>query len=276
MSKIKANNQAYISILIVNFNSSDFIGISLYALSKLTKACWKAYILDNGSKIKDYKNLKRIVKAYDNVILERQKTNLRGSTAHGSALNYLISKVNTPYFSILDADATWLIKNWDEILINQLNDKVKVIGTQAPVGSKKYQDFPLMFAIFFETETFKKLNIDFRPKDPSQYQDTGWELREKYLLNGFKGKIIAMKNTRNYKKGPFRNVICGEYYLNGHDHIFASHFGRGSSLGENKYYRGTNFLHRLPFLGKIFRSLKGKQEKQRWIEICKKIVDEQI
>jgi len=259
----------------VNFNSSDFVEVSFYGLKRLTKNPYKVYILDNGSKISDYQNLKRICSQYEKVYLERKETNLRGNLAHGTALNYLVTKVDTPYFSILDSDAIWLIKNWDEILINQLNDKVKVIGTQAPIGSPKPQDFPLIFAIFFETETFKKLNIDFRPKDLSQYQDTGWELREKYLLNGFKGKIITIKSTRNYKKGPFREIICSEYYLDGYSHIFASHFGRGSTLGENKYCRGTNFLYRLPFLGKVFRLSRGKKEKQKWLNICKQIINEQ-
>ena len=159
-------------------------------------------------------------------------------------------------------------------MINQLNDKVKAIGTQASVGSKKHQDFPLMFAALFETETFKKLNIDFRPKDLEKIQDTGWELRHKYLRHGFQGKILEMKSTRIYKKGPFGDVICGEYYLKENPRIFASHFGRGSSFGLNKYLRSwKKYIFRGPF--KYLFLLKGIKEKNKWLKICKQIIDEQ-
>jgi hypothetical protein len=246
----------------------------LYCLKRLTKNTYKVFVLDNGSKPKDFQKLKRIVKEYDNVFLERKESKLKGSIAHGIALNYLVSKVDTPYLSILDADAAWLIKDWDEILIGLLNDKIKVIGTQAPVGSQKPSDFPLMFASLFETETFKKLHIDFRPKSIPQHQDTGWKIREKYLKAGYKGKILEMRSTRIYKEGPFKDIICVEYYLKGISHIFASHFGRGSTLGEHKYRVGTSLLYRLPKVGKLFRQLRGKKEKEKWIEICKKIADE--
>ncbi len=271
-----------ITILIVNFNSSDFVLLSLEAIQILTKHPYQVFILDNGSRIEDYVNLKENLRDYNHdnkVVLERWDTNLRGSLAHGTALNYLTNKVDTPYFSILDADATWLIKNWDKILINRLDHKVKVIGTQAPVGSKKPQDFPLMFAALFETETFKKLNIDLRPKDLTRFQDTGWELRDKYLSGGYRGEILEMKNTRTFKKGPFKDVICGEYYLEGNPHIFATHFGRGSSLGVAKYSKGKGvnlfYRTRIPFISSMLRKWWGKREKEKWIFTCKRIIEEQ-
>jgi len=269
-------NNPIITILIVNYNSSDFVALSLYAIKNLTKYPYKIFIIDNNSKKSDYKRLVTICSKYKNCILEHSETSLRGSTAHGTALNYLVSKVDTPYFSILDSDASWLIKNWDHILINQIDNRVKVIGTQAPIGSKKPQDFPLMFAILFETETFKKLNIDFRPSLNNIYLDTGNELQIKYLSAGFKGKILNMKNTRYFKKGPFKDVICGEYYLDGIDQIVASHFGRGSSVGEQKYRKEHGILYNLPLIGKYFRLRKGKNQKKTWLEISSNIIDSQI
>lgn len=270
------NNEVHISILIVNFNSSDFVETSLYTISKLTENRWKAYILDNSSKARDYEKLKRVVGNYDNVILERRKTNLKGSIAHGRALNYLVRKVDTPYFSILDADATWLIKGWDNILISKINKSIKLIGTQA-LGNKR-KDFPLMYAIFFETETFNKLNINFEPKEGSKLKDTGWEIRERYLRAGYEGLILNYKNTRTYRRGPFKDVICAEYYLDGTGHIFASHFGRGSTLGVNKYSRGrgVSFIYKLPKISKPLRIIRGVREKNKWLRICKKVVNNQV
>jgi cellulose synthase/poly-beta-1,6-N-acetylglucosamine synthase-like glycosyltransferase len=264
-----------LTIITVNFNSADFLANSLYCLKKLTKNKYKVYILDTGSNTKDFQKLKEITKNYNNISLERKNTGLKGSIAHGNALNYLVSKVNTPYFSILDADAIWLIKGWDKILISKINDKVKVIGTEA--AGDKPRDFPLMYAIFFETETFRKLNIDFIPKDIAKLQDTGWELRKKYLKAGFQGKILGMKNTRIYKEGPFKNIICAEYYLDGYSHIFASHFGRGSTLGAAKYIRTPKgFFYKISIIGKYFLQRRGEIEKQEWIRICKEIINSQI
>lgn len=264
-----------ISVLIVNFNSADFIGLSLRALKKLTKNEYDVFIIDNGSKLDDYLKLKKICDRYNNVFLERWETDLRGSVAHGTALNYLVDKVKTPFFSILDADATWLIKNWDEILVKRINNSVKIIGTQAP--EPKPQDFPLMFAILFETKTFKSLNIDFRPKNLKAMQDTGFEMREKYLKAGFIGENIQMKNTRNYKTGPFGELLVAEFYLNEDKNIFASHFGRGSSMGQAKY--GKEGLLRIicffPFVGRFLKRAQGRREKKKWINICDNIINNQ-
>lgn len=267
-----------ITICITHFNDTDFVLNTLYCLENLTKNNYKVFILDNGSENKNYEKLKERVREYPNVFIWRRESDLRGSMAHGTALNDLVKRIDTPYGVILDADCTFLIKNWDEILINQLDDKVKIIGTQAPVGSTKPQDFPLMFAVLFETETFKKLNIDFKPKDLTKFQDTGWELREKYLKAGFRGKIIEMKNTRVYKNGPFRNLLgVAEFYLDkDYGNIFASHFGRGSSGGEHKYGKGTSFIYRIPKISRPLRRMRGKREVREWIKICKEIVDRQV
>lgn len=266
----------FLTILIVNFNSSEFVENALYALSRLTKNPYQVFIVDNNSEMKDYKKLERIAGGYENVSLERHETDLRGSMAHGTALNYLTKKVDTPYFSILDADATWLIKGWDNILIEKLNDTVKVIGTES--GGAKPKDFPLMYTILFETKTFKELDIDFRPRNIACNEDTGAELREKYLEKGFKGLILGARNTRVHKNGPLGEITgVAEYYLDGYDHIISSHFGRGSTLGANKYINTRRkYLYKIPVLGWYLLKRKGKKEKQKWIEICKSIVDKQV
>jgi glycosyltransferase involved in cell wall biosynthesis len=263
-----------ITVLIVNFNSSEFVNLSLHALTALTKNPFKVHIVDNGSRMDDYSRLEKFTSKYNNVFIERWDTDLRGSMAHGTALNHLVGKVDTPYFVILDADATWLKKGWDEILIKRFDNEIKAIGTQAP--PEKPQDFPLMFAILFETDAFKSLNIDFRPKDLEARQDTGHDMRDKYFDAGFKGENIEMRNTRHYKEGPFSKIISAEYYLEGEGHIFASHFGRGSSLGKAKYGKGlAGLFYKIPLIGESVIKLKGKREKMEWIRICKKVIDKQ-
>lgn len=269
-----------ITICITHFNDVDFILNTLYCLKHLTKNPYRVVIRDNNSKKRNYLKLKEGIKGYENVEFYRVENfklkGINGSLAHGTALNDLTGRIDTPYGVIFDADFTFLMKNWDEILISRLNNKVKIIGTQ--ISRKGVEDFPFMVGILFETETFKRLQVDFRPGDLSKGQDTGWELRGKYLEAGFQGKIIELKNTRFFKGGPFRRFLgVGEYYLDGnYSNIFGSHFARGSFLGAPKYVKGTCFLYRLPVMGKFLRKQRGKKDKKKWIAICHQIVEEQI
>jgi glycosyltransferase involved in cell wall biosynthesis len=263
-----------ITILIVNYNSADFINISLYALKSLTKNPYNVFIIDNGSKINDYEKLKKYISNYENISLERIDTELTGSMAHGTALNELVKKVSTPYFSILDADAIWLKKGWDDILIGKMTHTIKVAGTQAP--PQKPQDFPLMFAIIFETKTFNSLGIDFRPKDLAAKQDTGFEIREKYLQAEYQAINLEFKNTREYKNGSFGLLpAIGEFYLeNDYENIFASHFGRGSNPFAKQAISVDNKIMRL-ILTPI-NYLLWHIVKNRWLNTCMKIINKQI
>ena len=264
-----------ITVIIVNYNTAEFIAMSLYGLSKLTKNKYKVIICDNGSRYPDKRNLKRIAYNYSNVELLFRKQSARAGMGHGEALNLLIKKIDTPYGVILDADATFLKRGWDEILINQLDDKVKIIGCPPVKNPIKPIDFPSVYATLFDTEIFKSLKIDMRPKSLKEAiekgRDTGWEMREIFLQQGYKCKVLETRSTRNYKEGPFREIICAEYYLEGHNDIFACHFGRGATLGAAKYKSWSKFLS-FPIINQIARKMKGHREKKEWLIICKEII----
>jgi hypothetical protein len=270
-----------ITICTVNFNSSQFIELMLFAIEKLTHNSYKVIIRDNNSKLSDYKKLKKIVGKYNRVSLYRVETDLKGSIAHGEALNDLVSKIDTEYGVILDADATFLVKDWDDILINKLSESIPIFGTQADDSGKKPMDFPLMFALIFKTDTLKKIDIDFRPKNINLGQDTGFELREKYQKADLSGGLLYGFNTREYKNGPFANVVCTEYYLSkdGNGEIFATHFGRGSSPKAKRlvrFTRSTNiFIRIINRLIRPFNTNLWKTEKKHWIKTVKEIIEKQ-
>jgi len=204
-----------------------------------------------------------------------KKKQSKWSIDHATSLDFLTSKINTEYFAILDSDATFLIKDRDEILIKKIDKKYPLIWTQAP--GKKHKDFPLMFAILIKTDIFKELDISFLPKNIEILQDTWREMREKYLSKWMKWKTIKYKNTRKFKNGPFYEIIwCGEYYLNEIKYIFASHFGRWSTLGIHKYRSWImRYFWYTPIRKRILRK-KGEKEKKKWISICRNIIDKQI
>lgn len=272
-----------ITVCITNYNSFDFVSLNLFALKKLTKNSYKVIIRDNNSRISDYQKLENLIKEkYNNVYLYRVETKLLGSVAHGEALNDLVSQIDTEYGVILDADAVFLKKNWDEILISKMNDQMPIYGTQADSNGKKPMDFPLMFAIIFKTDILKSLNIDFRPRDLSKHEDTGFELREKYLSNNFSGGLLYDFNTRTFKKGLFADIVCSEYYLSKEEprKIFASHFGRGSAPSAKKLVRaGSNDGIFIKFLNKIllgFNFIKWKKDRKDWINKSKIIINNNV
>lgn len=273
-----------VTVVMVNFNSSDFLKLSLFTLEKLTRNKYKVMICDNGSSWLDKKKIKRLVTKYQNAELFFRKQSDMGSTGHGEALNILIDKIDTPYGAIIDADATFLIKNWDEVLINQLDDKVKVIGASPHKNAYKWPlDFPITCIALFDTKTFKSLEVNMRPeilRIGKMGQDVGWEMHEKFLKSGYIGKVLELRNTQEFREGPFGSVICSTYYLEGYDDIFASHFGKGSTLGIAKYriakYKELNRFLNFPIINYMASKIIAYQERQKWLAICRQIVEAQL
>lgn len=270
-----------LTVLIINYNTSKFIDVVLYALKRLTKNQFEVFICDNGSTDNDILYLCHSAAQYDNVsIIFRKQTSI-GSIGHGEAIDILTKKVITPYFVLLDSDCVFLEKGWDEILINNLGDHCKCIGTPPVPNPTKDVDFPSMYAVLYETETYRKLyspsfcpdsawilNVN-KQKDPSR--DTGWEIRKKFFENGYMGFCLEVKNTRNYKNGPFNDLLCAEYYLPESKKIFACHFGRGATMGANKY-RNIAF-GRMPLVGDYLIRKRGIDDQKKWVEKVREIVN---
>jgi len=272
-----------ITVCTVNYNSSEFIGNMLFSLSRLTQSRYRVIIRDNNSKKKDFNKLRTIIEKnnYNNVELYRVETSATGSLAHGEALNELVSKINTKYGVIIDADAAFLYKNWDQVLISKINEKNPVYGTQADIGGGKPEDFPLIFAVMFLTNIIRNLNINFKPDKNGGLKDTGWELREKCLSTRLSACLLYSFNTRLFKNGPFSSVVCSEYYLSdkAEGYIFASHFGRGSSPKSKKLVqidtKGNVFLRFLNKMLQFSNIIKWQRDKSKWIKICYDIIVKQ-
>ena len=265
-----------LTIVTINYNSSDFIDNMLYTLKGLTYFNYKVLVCENGSNTREKQKIKKIIKKYKNTEIFFRQQQTPGSIGKAEALNILIDRINTPYGIIMDADAVFLKKDWDKILLDRFDDKIKIAGgVRGAVGYPT--DFPDTYVTIFDTKVFKSLNIDMMPKKMTEGQDVGWEMYDKFTKAGYKAIGFELRNTRDCKKGPFNEVICKEYYIEGIDYIFAVHFCRGSTLGASKYKRAwKKYFYMIPILGKYFLRRKGKKEKQKWINICKEITDKQI
>lgn len=264
-----------ITVVTVNYNTSDFIELMLYALRKLTFNSYKVIICDNGYKDKDILRLVKIAKENKGVELIFRQQNGPASKAHSEALDVLIGMVNTKYTVTFDSDCTFLLKNWDKRLIEKIDDKVKVIGTTCPEGRCGQRigagAFPLPFAALFETDVYKKLGISCVAGNVKKGEDTCWQWKTKFAAGGYEGQIFITRNTRDFKKGPFRELTgIEEYYLD-EDILIASHFGRGSSNGAAKYFK----WFKIPIISAYIRRYCGRIEKKRWISTCYQIINEQ-
>lgn len=269
-----------ITVCMAHRNAGDFIEIMMHAFDKLSFHPFKMIIRDNSSTPKEFAKLKRVLAKYPNIDINlyTHETKLRGSDAHGETLKELVDKIDTEYGVIMDTDATFLIKDWDKILIDHLTSEMPIYGTQPDVRGGKPLDFPLMFGLLFKTDVMQSLNIDWRPTDISKLQDVGWRCREEYHKAGLKGGVIYDFNTRIHKDGPFASVICSEFYFDPNDKrkIFASHFGRGSMPNSKSLVRlsPTNPIFRA--IDKVLllpNYIKWSRDKNNWLRIAKQIID---
>jgi glycosyltransferase involved in cell wall biosynthesis len=266
-------SDSLITILCVNFNTSDFIEVMLYSFKRLTAQPYEVLIVDNGSNDKHLLRLAKVAQDYTNVKLIYRRQTVSGSIGHGEAMDLLVSMVRTPYFVTMDSDAVFLIRNWDEILISRINEKIKAIGTQA--SGKKIKDFPLMYAVLYSTDAFKKSNARFLPssnfgQDGQNNYDTGWQVRENFIKCGYYGEVLKFKNTRTYHDGPYADMLAAEYYMDEVHEIFVSHFGRGSSGGLPKI---QNWWRKIPLIGSIFARIIARSERKLWIARSRLIIN---
>ena len=266
-------NKPLLTILTVNYNTADFIEVMLYAFKKLTANSYQVIICDNGSSEQDLLHLISVAQQYDNVEVIFRKQSAHGSIGHGEAMDLLTAKVKTPYFVTMDSDATFLYMHWDKLLLSRMKGKVKVIGTQAP--GDKPKDFPLVFAVLFETASFRLSGANFLPDLNKMVsglvKDTGWEIRERYLAGDFSGEVLEDRNTRTWKGGPFSDMVVAEFYLDGVKDIVACHYGRGSSSGLAKY---NEWWRSIPVAGALLARVLAKRERKSWIKRVHWIVGE--
>lgn len=278
--------EALLTIVLTNYNTTDFLELLLYALAKLSRHPYRVLINDNGSRDEQKLHLLQLITQYPNCLLHcRDSKGEPGSLAHGRALDALMSYVQTPYAAVLDSDAVVLKHHWDAWLLERLIGNVKIVGT--PLGERwaggKPTDWPFQFVVGFEMSTFRKLGISWQPMLGDNHQvrvtdgmpkDTAWELRSKYMKAGLAAHLVYPQNTRYWQKGPFRKLVGVEEYYTDEacTDLFASHFGRGHSRGRAKY---KSWYYHLPIVGTGMARYAGERDIHTWMSICRSIIDRQ-
>ena len=100
---------------------------------------------------------------YDVSIIGCQNNHKQRSKSHAEALDKGLELVDTKYTLILDPDVHVFKQEWDNYLINKIEDNT-IIGAPYPhwkIG--KVHDYPSVVFMFFRTQEIKKLKKSFSP-----------------------------------------------------------------------------------------------------------------
>jgi len=207
-------------------------------------------------------DIKELIRVNDDfkieVVYAIEENTIPSSGGHGRTLNVILQSMNSEYGMFVDCDCAFLKKNWDSILIDLLDDKVVIVGSE--YDGLKYMKFPNIVGCIFKTSILKDLGVSLLPLNPSDppkglitideknssiysrqigeriMLDVGWQMCYKLKVNGYDGLHLLFVRTQNQQgtvkcdyssKFIVGNMRGEEYQLDG-EPIF-THIGRSSS-----------------------------------------------
>jgi len=108
------------------------------------------------------------------------------SLNHGVAMNLALKYVKSEYVVFIDADMAIVHKNWDDIIVSELN-KNDCFGVSYS-DVVKYKNFPTVYLFTFRSYILDKADLDFTPRIMN---DSGKPIR--YIVNEDEAKFFNMK-----------------------------------------------------------------------------------
>ena len=170
------------------------------------------------------------------------------SLNHGEAINKSLEYIDTEYVVLIDVDMAIVYKNWDDVIVKELN-KNDCFGVSYS-HSKKYKNFPTVYLFAFRSNILDKAPLDFRPQvvkgvdKPVHYKisedearlfgmesgnvikcDTGWKLPLIVKGAGFTAKAIPMVMMTSKKAQlPFENEEHKRLCMQKPGHMYEWHY----------------------------------------------------
>ncbi len=186
----------------------------------------------------------------DKISVVLEAANMPYVSGHGHCLNLLLKNMTSKFGMFVDTDVAFLTKDWDTMMIEKINEKVIIVGSEYHPTDKKIVNFPNAITCLFDVEKLKKLNVDFIPKlkwietrgkdaeyygtkeGDKIYLDTGCHVAKDIRSNGFDGycmKIVTPRYEDRIGDMKFMKVgMRGEaYQLDGIP--ICTHIGRSLS-----------------------------------------------
>ena len=192
------------------------------------------------------------------------------SMNHARALNLAQNYIESEYVIFIDADVVILYKNWDQVIINELN-KYDCFGGAFANRLRKYRNFPSVYLFAFRSHILDKVKLDFSPKllenkrhvysyrldkkeagyfnmEPGKFIhcDTGWRVPVVIKKAGITSNTMsAVYITSKEVQLPFEDAqqkeLCmqkskhmSEWHYNGK--LFASHKHASGARIQKKYF----------------------------------------
>lgn len=117
------------------------------------------------------------------------------SMNHGVSLNLAMKYIESKYVIFTDVDIAILYKNWDEVIINELNE-YDCFGGAFSNSLRRYRNFPSVYFFTFRSDILDKVKLDFRP-----------ELRKKKINHK---KIHVNNHVLNEQESIYYNMKPGK------------------------------------------------------------------
>ena len=225
LAEMRINNDPITVDILTIVNNDNSIGYLDY-FCKHARAR-SSGVIDLRLKVIGPADLPKELHGYE-VIKYSSDINLNLSTpSHVRGIEFLISKVETPWFCIFDYDTCITINGWDSICKGLMN-QCKAFGSEYPAEFKKYLGVPTIFFSMWETETWNSLSTTLSHEgeiDRSLHCYDNLELKDiGVMLPMFYKNIKTIPWPANIDKRPGINFET--FRFGGKDIV--SHIGRGS------------------------------------------------
>lgn len=186
----------------------------------------------------------------DNIVYRERVSSHDGSRGHGDCLNLIFESMTSKYGVLVDSDVAFLCKNWDAIMIGELDSSTVMIGSEYHPSDGKMINRPNVITCAFDNTVLKQLSVDFMPsmkrivadEDMSRifgcglsqtfFLDTGCDMIKQVIDAGYTTKTLKLASPRyddTHDMIRFMKMdLKGEEYLLG-DNVICTHIGRSLS-----------------------------------------------
>ena len=209
-------NDLTIISVVYNDLRTNLFDLMVKSVLRYTYNAPKFIICDNGGN-----NLSKYVGLSNFTIIPNKNTNLRGSIAHGTALNKIMLLVKSEKTAIIEQDCVVLKEDWDNI------------GNADIMAAEKMENIYHMCFMVFRSKLL--IGTDFRPGNNvsvsrcfSPKEDVGWKIGN-YITSSTIIKKLNFVDCKTDGAKIFKHLQSDEFQdTNGN--VIASHFGRGSNI----------------------------------------------
>jgi hypothetical protein len=153
----------FVTIICATRNARDAVQLTFETLRRCTPEQKEVLVADNDSRDGTLGYLRSLQWIRVTSFQERQRDDASAVLEHGATLDWLASRVDTPFFLTLDSDVEFRACGWLSALLELAErDGLAALGVFEPaIGAYRPRLAPSV--LLLRTEAFRTLNTSFRP-----------------------------------------------------------------------------------------------------------------